>query len=388
MSERQWRPGEPAPTNRRPAMDGSQHAPPPGLPPLPPLPPPMPEIPDHTHPWPSTLGEARRRPFTRGRLGQRQPPSDRAPRDAASPTRSRPARPRADGHSRGKRTLGDAPQVPTRQLPAPTTRGALIRGEHPSSQLTRTPNASQRIPATIPRPSAPAERHKGRTLVTSAAILLTAVVSIAFGAVHALGSETPPPATRADLSTGALAQATATGTPPPSGSVPKGVWVASAGSVVFVPPPPKPSPNTGGPGLISSIQPCHDTVMFVAHITQWTVPPGCYANIYVPNAANYPARPTFGYCNWWVRENHLSNYNITMGSQVLMGTTPKPGYAAWFDGGVQGASAEGHWTQVVAVAPDGYWFLIGEMNFGWRGAGFGKIDYRYVHVGPGVRFYM
>jgi hypothetical protein len=259
----------------------------------------------------------------------------------------------------------------------------------------RTPSASQRIPASIPRRQViPTDRHKARTLVTSAAIVLTALTSIAFGAVHALGSESPPSGGH-DQPTGALAQTTgtitgtgtATGTPAPSGSVPKGVWVASAGSVVFVPPPPTPVPNAGSTGLLSSIQPCHDTVMFIADISQWAVPPGCYANIYVPNAANYPARPTFGYCNWWVRENHLSNYNITMGSQVLMGTTPKAGYAAWFDGGVQGASAEGHWAEVVAVAPDGYWFLIGEMNFAWRGAGFGKIDYRYVHVGPGIRFY-
>jgi hypothetical protein len=233
---------------------------------------------------------------------------------------------------------------------------------------------------------------------------VTALISIAFGAVHALGSDNTPTGSH-DQTSGALAQATGTGatgtgatgtgTPAPSGSVPKGVWVASAGAVVYVPPPPTPVPGAGGgsdggaaPGLISSIQPCHDTVMFIANISQWAVPPGCYANVYVPNPANYPDRPTFGYCNWWVRENHVSNYNITMGSQVLVGTTPQPGYATWFDGGVQGASAEGHWAEVVAVAPDGYWFLIGEMNFAWRGAGFGKIDYRYVHVGPGVRFYM
>jgi hypothetical protein len=53
---------------------------------------------------------------------------------------------------------------------------------------------------------------------------------------------------------------------------------------------------------------------------------------------------------------------------------------------VQGAGASGHFAQVVAIAPDHYWMLITEMNFAWRGGGFGKVDYRYAHVGSGVTF--
>ena len=41
---------------------------------------------------------------------------------------------------------------------------------------------------------------------------------------------------------------------------------------------------------------------------------------------------------------------------------------------------------MVAVPPGGYWFLISEMNFTWRGAGWQKVEYRYVHTGPGVSF--
>jgi hypothetical protein len=26
------------------------------------------------------------------------------------------------------------------------------------------------------------------------------------------------------------------------------------------------------------------------------------------------------------------------------------------------------------------------MNFAWRGGGFGRIDYRYIHVSPHVHF--
>jgi hypothetical protein len=224
--------------------------------------------------------------------------------------------------------------------------------------------------------------------VTSTAVLATLAVSLAVGAWHALSAGNAGAAGKLGSGTPGVV-----GTPPPSGSAPPGVWTASAGSIVYIPPPPTPNPKKAASssgssgGLDFGIQPCHDPIVFPANISQWTVPGGCYANVYVPNPANYPPRPTFGYCNWWVRENHLSNYNITMGTQVYLGTTPKPGDAIFFSGGVQGASAEGHWAEVVAVDPDHYWFLLSEMNFAWRGAGFGRIDYRFAHVGAGVSFY-
>ena len=45
-----------------------------------------------------------------------------------------------------------------------------------------------------------------------------------------------------------------------------------------------------------------------------------------------------------------------------------------------------NWAQAVAVSLDGYWVLITEMNFSWRGGGFGRVDFRYIHVGAGVYF--
>jgi hypothetical protein len=131
---------------------------------------------------------------------------------------------------------------------------------------------------------------------------------------------------------------------------------------------------------------CHDTTMFVANIQEWTVPPGCYATIYSPNTASYPDRPGFGYCNWWVREQHLAHPDITENTSFPTGGKPVAGAVAWFSPGVQGASSAGHWAQVVAVSPDGYWFLLSEMNFAWRGGGWAKVDYRYAHTGPGVVF--
>ncbi|HEX6543801.1 MAG TPA: hypothetical protein VF040_18745 [Ktedonobacterales bacterium] len=134
-------------------------------------------------------------------------------------------------------------------------------------------------------------------------------------------------------------------------------------------------PNTIG-------QPCHDSTMFVPNITVWTVPPGCYATIYTPDRSQYSAPSTFGYCNWWVEALHPKQQDILYGKEYVRTTSPVVGAAIWFPPNVQGASSAGHWAQVVAIAPDHYWMLITEMNFGWRGGGFGKVDYRYAHVDP------
>lgn len=137
------------------------------------------------------------------------------------------------------------------------------------------------------------------------------------------------------------------------------------------------APNTVG-------QPCHDSYMFVPNISQWTTPPGCYANIFTPDRTQYSAPSTFGYCNWWVEALHPNQQDILYGTEYARSTTPIVGSAMWFPPNEQGASSAGHWAQVVAIGPDHYWLLITEMNFGWRGGGFGKVDYRYVHVDPGA----
>ena len=126
--------------------------------------------------------------------------------------------------------------------------------------------------------------------------------------------------------------------------------------------------------------------MFLPTITQWSVPPGCYSNIYEPNPANYVQRPGFGWCNWWVRVTHPSHPDITESLAYTRSTNPVAGASIFFDGNEQGSSSDGHWAVAVAVAPDHYWVLISEMNFEWRGAGWGKLDYRYVHVSPHVHF--
>lgn len=132
--------------------------------------------------------------------------------------------------------------------------------------------------------------------------------------------------------------------------------------------------------------PCQDSYIFVPNISQWTVPPGCYANIYYPDRSVYHASGTFGYCNWWVQALHPNQPDILSGSEYTRTSTPIAGAAVWFNPNVQGAGSDGHWAQAVAVSSDGYWVLITEMNFSWRGGGFGRVDFRYIHVGAGVYF--
>lgn len=169
--------------------------------------------------------------------------------------------------------------------------------------------------------------------------------------------------------------------PAPSGS---GPWTVSSGSIVVinaVTPVTKSTLN-----IPATLQPCHDSTMFLATITQWSVPPGCYGSVYQPNPSNYVQRPGFGWCNWWVRVTHPAHLDITESLAYPRSTTPVAGAPIFFDGNEQGAASEGHWAVSVAVSPDHYWVLISEMNFAWRGAGWGKLDYRYIHVSPHVHF--
>lgn len=133
-------------------------------------------------------------------------------------------------------------------------------------------------------------------------------------------------------------------------------------------------------------QPCHSADMFLAQMSAWAVPPSCYGAIYTPNPADYAARYGFGYCDWWPEVLHPTQPDLLSGTEYHRGTVPVPGAVVYEASNVQGASPDGHYAQVVAVAPGGYWLLITEMNFTWRGGGFGKVDYRYIHVGPGITF--
>ncbi len=67
------------------------------------------------------------------------------------------------------------------------------------------------------------------------------------------------------------------------------------------------------------------------------------------------------------------------------GTTPVVGATAVFQPGVEGAGSGGHVAHVEQVLGGG-WFIVSEMNFGLNGGGWGRVDWRYAYVAPGVAF--
>lgn len=302
------------------------------------------------------------------------------------------------GGKRGaaSRASGEGDTSATRRVPARTL-GQMTTVTQRQTQLIPQPPASRAL-----APIAPASRRsllppkatqsvarrlthvwRARAIV---AVVATVLATLIFGAIQAWQLAPHTSAQAAGLGN-AAAHAVQTEVAPPdaSGHGPTtGPWAASAASVVVINAPP-PATNAAAGG-ISSIEPCNDPVKFLPVMDLWAVPPGCYANVYRPIQANYPFRPGFGWCNWWVRERHLKQLDITENLAYRHDTKPVPGAAIFFYGNVQGADAAGHWAQVVAIAPDNYWILISEMNFAWRGAGWARIDYRYVHAGPGVIF--
>lgn len=146
-------------------------------------------------------------------------------------------------------------------------------------------------------------------------------------------------------------------------------------------------PATSGTvqGSRTAGEPCRSTTYFSGTPSQWQVPPSCYAGIYTVNPRNYVARPGYGWCNWWPEVMNPSRPDLLWG-HYRRGSTPVPGATVVFAPGVQGASSAGHYARVVAVYPGGHWLLISEMNFYWRGGGFAKVNYRYIHTGPGISF--
>jgi hypothetical protein len=149
----------------------------------------------------------------------------------------------------------------------------------------------------------------------------------------------------------------------------------------------RPAPTSGSTsGSNTAGQPCRSSTMFPSSISQWTTPVSCYGGIYYVNPANYVSRSGFGWCNWWPEVLHPNQPDILWGREYHRSSTPTPGAVVYFSPYVQGASSGGHYAQVVAVAPDHYWVLVTEMNFYWRGGGWQKVSYRYIHVGSGVTF--
>jgi surface antigen len=115
----------------------------------------------------------------------------------------------------------------------------------------------------------------------------------------------------------------------------------------------------------------------------------------VSNPTNYYA-VAWGQCTWWAQWKRQDEYLAHMGNALYWlggaagrgyrtGGVPVAGATVVVQPGVQGAGGAGHVAHVEAVYPGG-WFLVSEMNFYWNGGGWGRVDYRYMHTGPGIGF--
>ncbi len=155
------------------------------------------------------------------------------------------------------------------------------------------------------------------------------------------------------------------------------------------------APATGSTSTTASVsrapEPCSTNIPSwvwtkVNYKKPWTVPPGCYGGVYKVNPANYVKRLGYGWCNWWAEVLRPDELQLPWGAGLTHSSTPRVGATVFFSAHNQGASAAGHFAHAEAISPDGQWVLVSEMNNSWRGAGFAKVNYRYIHVEPGVMF--
>lgn len=160
-------------------------------------------------------------------------------------------------------------------------------------------------------------------------------------------------------------------TPPPANSSGSGPSNTGGGSQVTL--------NGGSPCAGSS-------VAWPGAIQQWTIPTGCFGQIFSPNPSRYVSAPSFGWCNWAAEVFNTSGQHGYGALHLPQHSAPRVGAVVWFAPGVQGAGGAGHYAVVAAIGPNG-WLLVLEMNFYWRGGGWAKLDYRYVHTsGGGISF--
>ncbi len=127
----------------------------------------------------------------------------------------------------------------------------------------------------------------------------------------------------------------------------------------------------------------------------WAAPPG-HPSYALADIAGDPYSSVYGQCVWyaWYRNRSLPLLQLGVSGQWVANARRlglRVGYSPWFGAtvvfqpNVQGASASGHVGVVEQVLGSG-WFLISEMNFYFNGGGFGRVSYRYAHVGAGVAF--
>ncbi len=134
---------------------------------------------------------------------------------------------------------------------------------------------------------------------------------------------------------------------------------------------------------------------FASSLSAWTPVPG-HPSYAMHDFAGDRYSSYFGVCTWYAWDRHRALPLLKLGNagswpanarrlglRVL--SRPVRGATVIFAPGVQGASSVGHAGVVERVLRHG-WLMISEMNFYWNGGGWGRVDYRYIHVGQGVSF--
>ncbi len=130
-------------------------------------------------------------------------------------------------------------------------------------------------------------------------------------------------------------------------------------------------------------------------IGPWTPVPG-HPSYGMSDFSGDPYSWQFGECTWygWYRHQNEPLGSFGMATQwianarahcLATGYSPAVGATAVFSPGVEGAGGGGHVGHVEEVLGGG-WFIISEMNFYFNGGGWGRVDWRYVYVAPGVAF--
>lgn len=145
------------------------------------------------------------------------------------------------------------------------------------------------------------------------------------------------------------------------------------------------------PGIMAG-EPCtaDRAIVWTVPVSRWAIPPGCFGNVYHPNPYNYMVNGQviggFGWCNWWP-EALLRNPNVLSWPEHSI---PRVGYPVFYK--PQPGEHVGHYAFVESIGPTDNpntagWILISEMNMYWRGAGWAKVNYRYIRVDyPGANY--
>jgi hypothetical protein len=129
------------------------------------------------------------------------------------------------------------------------------------------------------------------------------------------------------------------------------------------------------------------SIVWTVPVSRWAIPPSCFAGVYWPNPYNFLVNgniiPGFGWCNWWP-EALLRNPRAI---DLPRHSTPRPGVAVYW--APQPGDRTGHYgfVESIGTGVNSGWILISEMNMYWRGAGWQKVDYRYIRVDyPGANY--